>query len=137
MLKKRIEAADKVAEALRPAERNQMVATADAARCLSTALDQHLNANLHISVGLDAISLLLDSMVHSIKARETLARAHGELAKLPDQIGLRVVNWGTTDDDCSRFATGAADTNAPAIASLTARRARQTTSARMDQAVEA
>ena len=53
-----------------------------------------------------AIELLKESAVMAIDARALLVKAHGELAKIPGQIGLNVVAWGPTGDCPDNF-TGA------------------------------
>lgn len=106
MLKERRNAADCVRSSFLAAEAIQDQAAIQTTKCLLDALEARASANLALGTGIQAIELLKESAVMAIDARALLVKAHGELAKIPGQIGLNVVAWGPTGDCPDNF-TGA------------------------------
>jgi hypothetical protein len=88
MLKERLTATREVRATFLAAEQAQEYAAIEATRCVLTALEQRRAANLPLNTGLDTIQRLSRAAQLSVEARNELIRAHAELVRLPEQIGL-------------------------------------------------
>lgn len=89
MLKERRLAADLVTSRFLAVEKAVDQASASAATCLATMLEQRAAANLPIATGADALTLVAEATSDLMLARRKLIDAHGALARTRDGIGLR------------------------------------------------
>lgn len=88
MLKERLTAAREVRTTFLAAEEAQETAAIEAVRCVLTALEQRRAARLPLNTGLETVQRLSRAAQLSVEARNELVRAHLELARLPEEIGI-------------------------------------------------
>ena len=94
MLKERRRAAQDVASAFLDAEAAVDQAAERAAACTATMLKSRGDANLPVGTGMEALALVSEGTAALVRARQLFIKAHGMLATLPDDIGLRTLGYG-------------------------------------------
>lgn len=107
MLKERRHAVDQVRHDFLKAEAAIDRAAIDAANCMASMLQQRAMANLPLGTGAKAIQLMNDMAGLIVQARQLAIDVHGELAMIPDEIGVR--SYGDTSP-CPPVAIEAAPT---------------------------
>lgn len=99
MLNQRLAAARTVRSDFLAAESAQDEAAIRAIRAVASMLEARRDAALPIGTGLQEIAKATRAAMLSIEARQALAEAHPELAKLPASIGLAAFFYGD-DGEC-------------------------------------
>jgi len=94
MLKKRRDAAMKVAERLFAAEDAIDIALARAAELNGTFVTARTEAHLSAVVGQDAFESVASAFAALARARSEIVEAHKRLSETQVQIGLRTVSFG-------------------------------------------
>ena len=94
MLKKRREAAMRVAESLFAAEEAIDTALARAAELNGTLVTARTDAQLSAIVGQDAFEVAAATFAALARARADIVETHKRLSETQVQIGLRTVSWG-------------------------------------------
>lgn len=89
MLKERRHAVEQVRADFLKAEAAVDQAARDAANAMATMLNQRAVANLPLGTGAKAIQLMNDMAALIVQARQLAIDVHGELAMIPDEIGIR------------------------------------------------
>jgi hypothetical protein len=113
MLKKRREAAMKIAASLWAAEDAIDAALAKAAEFNGTLVTARSEANLSAIVGQDAFEVSASAFAALAKARADIVEAHRRLSETKIQIGLRDFASG---DDQKPMTTGAIEPHLKAVA---------------------
>lgn len=93
----RQKAADELAGAFMPLERDADRVAADASRCVAIAMDVAGRVRLDPTRSNDAIDLMMRAAVASADARRLVREAHVALAALRDEVGL-VTAYGDCDE---------------------------------------
>lgn len=88
MLKQRRRAAEIVTEQFLEAEHAIDAAARLAASCMSTLLEQRLEANLPVTTGVDALQLVSRASSDLMQARRSFIEAHVALVSVRSEIGL-------------------------------------------------
>lgn len=95
MLNQRRLAVETVTAAFLPTERAAEQTAILGARCIAAMIEQRAAANLPLSTGAEALSLVADATFQALRLRETLIAAHGLLAMLPASIGITAFGGDT------------------------------------------
>jgi hypothetical protein len=95
MLKKRIEAAEMIAQRLFAAELAIDEALACAAKLTSIMPSARIHANIAAEVGQDAIESSTDALAALTAARKAIVSTHQRLSDAQSQIGLAEVSFGS------------------------------------------
>lgn len=90
-------AADELAGAFMPLERDADRVAANASRCVAIAMDVAAKVRLDPTRSNAAIDLMMKAAVASADARRLVREAHAALAGLRDEVGL-VTSYGDCDE---------------------------------------
>lgn len=98
MLKERLNAAHKIASALRPAETDIDTAIASISRLIATVAESRRDARVGFNLCQESLAQLGQAMIGLTSARSNVVNAHAALAKDRIDAGLRTVAIGDVGD---------------------------------------
>jgi hypothetical protein len=104
MLKTRLNAARRIAEALIPGENDIETAIVSTSRLIGAISEARRQTNLPIAIGQDSLCALAATMTALIEARAAIAAAHAALAT--DRVNAGLAAYGMGDvSDCPKTAS--------------------------------
>lgn len=93
MPKTRTAAAQSVADAFLPLEKQVQEIAAGTSRCIATMIEQRSRAMLPPTAGARALQLTAEAAQHLVLAANAFANAHADLHQLGDALGLQEVGY--------------------------------------------